>query len=31
MSANILPYQLPGEEEVPEDTGPKYRFGDPND
>ena len=30
MSANILPYQLPGEEEVPEDTGPKYRFGDPN-
>jgi hypothetical protein len=31
MSANILPYQLPGEEEVPEDTGPEYRFGDPND
>jgi hypothetical protein len=30
MSANILPYQLPGEEEVPEDTGPEYRFGDPN-
>ena len=27
MSANILPYQLPGEEEVPEDTGPEYRFG----
>jgi hypothetical protein len=26
-SANILPYQLPGEEEIPEDTGPEYRFG----